>query len=404
MGILYVSTKGKAWRKHSYSAGNDYDQSPYKYYLRRVLGWKSKDDKAAFKFGRAWEEAVQFYHDNRGKGGVEDFQRRWAVHKEEPLKYTKTEKDWASLNRVGTEGMRLYMLMQPQLPIPLGGQSAFQREYSKEVFPGDPNYGEIDDVGKLDIVCYVDPKHPALPKMDWRPEWGALRPVIVDMKTGGKNFPESQGLAAYDAQLRRYSWLAGPQFRTVAFLWLTKSSSKLTKGCSVTLLEPIGYFSAGTEVVIATPPDKAGNVYLVQNDFELEQMDKAQGRNSAGKLDTTKFAETCKAEWLKANAWIAPETAVTRVRLQFNIGVVSEQSAQDAGADAARQIVEIVNSWKNNRWVNRFGVRFPRDDSKDPYFQAFVLNDMTFREQNFIKNEEENFDDLFAEEEETDGN
>src|SRR5271155_857372 len=162
MAILYVNTKGEPHRKHSYSAGNDYDQSPLKYYLIRVLGWRGKDDKAAFLFGRAVEKAIEFYHDNNGRGIIERFQELWAPAKEIALTYTKREKDWATLNLMGTDMMKLYVMRQPTLPIPLGNASVFQREYAKEVFPGDENYGEIVDAGKLDIVTYVEPAHPML--------------------------------------------------------------------------------------------------------------------------------------------------------------------------------------------------------------------------------------------------
>src|ERR1700676_3501474 len=80
LAFLYINSHGTPWRKHSYSAGNDFDQSPYKYYLRRVLGWKERDNKARFLFGKALEEAIQFHHDHNGIGAVEDFKRRWTQH------------------------------------------------------------------------------------------------------------------------------------------------------------------------------------------------------------------------------------------------------------------------------------------------------------------------------------
>lgn len=392
MAYLYVNTKGSEWRKHSYSAGNDYDSSPYKYYLRRVLGWREKDNKGAFKFGRALEEAIQFFHDNNGLGGVEDFVQRWQVHKDNPeIKYTKTEKDWACLLRAGSDMMRLYEIRQPSLPFPLGGQTVFQREYSKEVFPGDPNYGEILDAGKLDMIGYVEPDHPMLPKMDWKPEWGALRPVIGDIKTSALDFPETPGIAAFDKQLRRYSWLTGVP--TVGLVWFKKAGINLSKGVSCTLLQDaFGYgFNAGSEVVVAHVEDE-DKVWIVRDDYFVEVMEKAQGRKANGNLDTTKEAMKRKTEWIENNAVRVPGSYLTRQRLQFNCGIVSEESAGDAGMIAARQIVAIVNSWKTKRWPNTFGIRFPSDDTNDPYFKAFVLGDKMFKDQHFIKSSEEDFD------------
>lgn len=399
MPHLYISAKGTAWRKHSYSAGNDFDQAPLKYYLRRVLGWRERDNKAAFKFGRALEEAIQFHHDN-GKGGVEDFIRRWSAHKEEKLHYTKTEKDWEWLGRMGTEMMQLYIIKQPVLPIPLGGRSVFQQEYAKEVFPGDANYGEIEDAGKLDIVAYNDPAHPLLAPLQWKAEYGVLRPVIIDIKTTARDYPENPGISALDKQLRRYSWLSG--IRDVAFLVFKKTGHSLGKGNSVTFIRDAGAEGAhpGDEAVVAQTTDDG--VWIVRNDFLLTEMEKAQGRNDKGKLETTKAADARKEAWLQQNALLVQASYLTRQRIQFSAGFVTKESADEAGMIAGRQIVQIVNAWKTQQWPNTFGIRFPQDDRNDPYFRAFVLGDKAFQEEFFVKTNEENFDDLFAEESDTD--
>jgi hypothetical protein len=128
-------------------------------------------------------------------------------------------------------------------------------------------------------------------------------------------------------------------------------------------------------------------------------MEKAQGRKEDGKLDTTVAAKQKKAKWLYENGVVVPETYLTRQRIQFNAGLVSKESAEEAGLIAARQIVQIVNAWKTKQWPNTFGIRFPSDDTRDPYFRAFVLGDTMYRDQNFIKTKEETLDDLFTEEE-----
>lgn len=392
MALLYVNSKGQAWRKHSYSAGLDYDQSPYKYYLRRVCGWKERDNRAAFKFGRALETAIQFYHENNGARGIETFVSEWGKHKDQKdLKFSKTEKDWENLNRCGIDMMKLYIIRQPSLPIPMGAQSVFQREYAKEVYPGDPNYGEIEDAGKLDIVCYVEPAHPLLTPLTWKAEYGILRPLIVDIKTGAKDFHEAQGMSRFDMQLRRYSWLS--DIRDVAFLWFKKASTNLTKGCSVTMLVDAGALKAGAEVVVAMEEDEG--VWVVANDYFIEEMGKAQGLKD-GKLLNTKEAQGRKAMWLAQNACRVPATALTRCRVQFNASFVTRESAAVAGRVAGRQIQSIVNAWKTNTWDDTFGVRYPHDDTNDPYFQAFVKDDKAYRDTNFVKSDEGTLDDLFA--------
>lgn len=393
MAFLYINPKGKSWRKHSYSAGNVFDTSPKKYYLQKVLGWKEKATKARFEFGKALETAIQWYHEHNGQGAITCFANQWEQYRNNPdLQYTRAEKDWATCLKTGTEMIKLYMIRQPELPIPMGGQTIFQREYSKEVFPGSPDYGEIEDAGKLDIVAYVDPNHPMLPKLDWKPEYGNFRPLIVDIKTAGTDFPEAYGIAAFDTQLRRYSWLSG--IRDVALLWFVKKSHKLQKGYSVTLLEDAGHFKAGQEAVIAQV--NGDDVVLVANDFMLEEMERAQGVSAkTGKTDQTNEGKARRDEWLLTNSVKTTTDSITKQRLQFNAGYVTIESAQDAGHIAARQIVGIVHAWRTNQWPNTFGIRYPHDDRSDPYFRAFVLGDEIFKKQNFIKVDENAMDDLF---------
>jgi hypothetical protein len=380
MAFLYINSKGQPHRKHSYSAGLDFEQSAYKYYLRRVLGWCEKDSRGSFAFGRTLEQSIQFHHDHNGEGAIEDFKRRWLAYQGQDLKYTDKEKDWNTCLKIGTDMIRLYIAVQPTLPIPLGAASVFQREYSKEVFPNDPNYGQIEDAGKLDIVCYVDPNHPSLAKVDWNKQiHGAIRPLIVDIKTSATDFPEQQGMAAFDTQLRRYSWLSG--IRDVCLLWFKKSGLGYKKGYSATFINPVGNYQPGQECVIAKVEDK--NAWVVYNDFMIDQMDK--------------YKDEEQLNWLKQNAVLTDLDNLTRQRLQFNTGRVSEQSAEDAGRIAGRQIVQIVNAWNTKSWPNTFGIRYPKDDRNDSYFRAFVLGDETYKQQNFIKSDEQSFDDLFLE-------
>jgi hypothetical protein len=392
VAFLYINSKGNPWRKHSYSAGNTFDQSPKKYFLQKVLGWREKDNKARFQLGKAFETAIQHHHENNGTGAIERFTAEWTTNKDnKELQYTKVEKDWTTCLRAGIEALKLYILKQPSLPIPIGGQTIFQREFSKEVFPNDPNYGEIEDAGKLDIIAYVEPEHPLLPRLNWKPEYGPLRPIIVDIKTSGIDFPEQYGLAAYDVQLRRYSWLSG--IRDVALLVWVKKGHSLQKGSSVALLEDAGQFKAGQELVVAQMDGE--EAILVANDFMIEEMERAQGKKPDGKTDQTNAAKARRDVWLQQFGVKVPTEILTKQRIQFNAGYVTVESANEAGMIAARQITNIVNAWHSKQWPNSFGIRYPHDDKSDPYFRAFILGDEAYRDANFTKSDEDTLADLF---------
>jgi hypothetical protein len=391
MGFLYINSKGRPWTKHSYSAGNLFDKCPYAYYLQKVLGWKERDNKARFLFGRVLEESVQFHHDHNGQGAVNDFERRWKIHEHtENIDYTDVEKNWANCLHMGTDMIRLYIALQPSLPIPMGGNSVWQREYAKEVFPGDPNYGGIEDAGKLDIVCYVDKDHPMLPPIT---QTNPIRPLIVDIKTSAVEFPEQPGMAALDTQLRRYSWLSG--HRDVSLLWFKKSGIGYKKGYPATFINSVGMFKPGQECVIAKVEESG--VWAVPGDFLISEMERQQGYTKADRQDTSPDAVQRQMNFLQKHGVFTPLENLTRQRLQFNAGRVSEQSAEDAGRIAARQIMGIVNAWNSKSWPNTFGIRYPHDDRNDAYFRAFVLNDEQFKAANFTKSSEQSFDDLFRE-------
>src|SRR6266436_3527230 len=177
MAFLYVRPDGKPHRRHSYSAGSLYDRCPYAYYLQKILGWKEKNTKARFELGKAFEDAIQFFHENNGDrdGAINHFLQKWELFKDnKELSYTRVERDWETCKRIAIDWIKLYAIRQPNLPIPLGGLSVFQREYNKVVFENDPNYGEIEFMGRLDIVAYVQPDHPMLPRLEWKPEYGAF--------------------------------------------------------------------------------------------------------------------------------------------------------------------------------------------------------------------------------------
>jgi hypothetical protein len=127
-------------------------------------------------------------------------------------------------------------------------------------------------------------------------------------------------------------------------------------------------------------------------------MEKAQGKKADGKTEQTKVAKERRDAWLSQYGARVPASAITKQRLQFNAGYVSIESANEAGQIAGRQIMNICHAWNSKQWPNSFGIKFPRDDRQDPYFRAFILGDTAFRDANFTKSDDTEFDDLFAEE------
>jgi PD-(D/E)XK nuclease superfamily len=394
MAFLYIDSEGRERNRHSYSAGMEFDSCPYKYWLHRIMGWKDKTTSAARLFGQALEDAIQFYHQTGGRMGEEEFIRLWTMSRDKELTYTKREVNWDSLMRAGREMMRLYIIRQPSLPIPM--DTIFQRQFTKEVFPGNDKLGGIEFFGKLDMMVHVDPNHPMLAPVEWKPEYGIFRKAIIDIKTSGIDLDSSLGIVKHDMQLRMYAWLCGVY--DVAFLWFKKSPHGVKKGYSVTLLADAGRFKAGEEAVVASVEETG--CYLVGNDLMMEEMNKAQGRKENGNLDTTKAATLRAAEWREQNAVLVPFEDITRQRMQFSSALVSKKSADDAGNIVADQIVRITNAWESNKWTNTFGVRYPHDDRRDPYFKAFVLQDQPFRDSMFEQRVEEDLTDYFDEPEE----
>lgn len=392
MGYLYINSKGQPHRRHSYSAGMTFEQNSFKYYMQKVLGWRERDLRASFMFGHDLESAVQYHHENNGGGAVEKFVQLWNLHKDTPnIKYTDAEQNWENCLRMGVDMIKLYVVRQPDL-LPLGNRTVFQREYEKPVFSDeDPVYGGITHYGKLDIVAFLDPSCPYLQPVDWREEYGLYRPIICDIKTSAVDFAE-QNLAGYDLQLRSYSWLSG--IRDVSLLFFVKKGIGLKKGYSVSLLESTDTFNAGAEAVIAKMGDD-DKVWLVSNDFMILEMERIQGKKEDGKTEQTNVAKQRAMNWLEQYGVLVDSNKITKQRIQFNTGFVSEQSAHEAGLIVSRQIHNIVNASLRNEWPNTAGVRYPKDDRNDPFFRAFVLKDTIYRDQNFIKSDELQFDQLF---------
>jgi len=206
LAILYTSASGRDVRTHSYSAGHTFNECNRKFSLARRKGWRRREQKASFEFGKAIEDAIQYYHDDGMKTGtaVAKFGALWTpVQHATGLTYSKKEKNWTSVLDMGLELMWKYEEQFPSFGL---SDIKFQLNYEKEVFPGDPTYGD------LKFTAYID--------------MHAKRngcPIIVDIKTAAASFPERPGMLRLDDQLRTYSWVTGVP--DVAFLVFVKGKT-----------------------------------------------------------------------------------------------------------------------------------------------------------------------------------
>ena len=187
---LYINHKGYPVTRHSYSGSESFDYCARKYYLERVQGWSQKEQRSSTFFGKALEAAITYWHQHREDtaNAVQEFNRLWAESKDKDYTYAKTDKDWETLSLDGQELVRLYAILYPTFPyVVTNPQESFQQECNFEVFPGTKLEG-IEFTAFIDLIAKL--------------KTGA--PLIIDMKTSGKDIPE---LTVLDPQLRSYSWV-----------------------------------------------------------------------------------------------------------------------------------------------------------------------------------------------------
>src|SRR3990167_9323184 len=149
MAHLYTSPKGKLVTIHSYTSGQDYKKCPRYYKEKKIVGWKEKEQKAAFKFGNCIEDSIRFFHESGMKAGSagEEFTRLWLKHKEnKELVYTDKEGSWEDMHQMGVEMLALYEIRLPSLPI---YKPQFQLQFKKEVFPN-------SELSGIEFTAWID--------------------------------------------------------------------------------------------------------------------------------------------------------------------------------------------------------------------------------------------------------
>ena len=367
---LYINSKGFMVTRHSYSGSDAFAFCARKYYLERVQGWTDKIDRSSKYFGIALEKAVTFWH-QRGQdtaASVAEFVRLWAEHKDKPYTYSKTDKDWDTLNLDGQELVRLYAIRYPTFPYIVNNPRDFQVETNFEVFPG------VERFAGLEFTSYIDLL--AIDKATGEPE-------IIDMKTSGKDVPD---LTVLDPQLRSYAWVKWKPETTrmfVAFLWFRKMGRDITRGDSATLLESYAGLEPGTDITVLATDDFG--VFVTTDEKVYETM-KTQfiGEAKAVKLARQAFVE--------GNAKHVPERVLTKQRVQFKSAIITPESAEDIGRSIKRDVVNIVNANERNDWHMNSGVRFPNERCTSCPMRGICANRPELRDMLVTRQQQDDLD------------
>jgi hypothetical protein len=328
MAYLYKNLAGEEVTRHSFSAGSDFRKCPRLYQLKRILGWREKEDRATMRFGNILESAIQQYHNQVLCPGItkEYFTQAWTKIKQvEGVDYG--ESSWEEMLFQGQEMGMLYEKLLPNLPI---HNPKFQLNYRKELYPN--TY-----LGGIQFTAYID-------MLSSWPDTSENGKLIIDIKSSGRDLQSN--LLSLDPQLRRYAWVTG--IPDVAFLWFTRTSATLKGGHRVTSL------ITGEPLVILAVEDKS--LILLSPEI-YEKYDKANKGIKGKAADSIKqsFAES-------DQALLVPTDKVTKQKLSFFQGIISKEEQEDSGNAVGREVAEIVAAREANKYPQHCGIRFPDDN------------------------------------------
>ena len=354
---LYINSKGFFVTRHSYSGSDSFNYCARRYYLERVQGWSEKVDRSSKYFGIALEKAITFWHQHRQDtaGAVAEFVRLWAEHKEKPYTYSKSDKDWDRLNLTGQELVRVYAIRYPKFPYSVNNPQDFQVESNFEVFP-DTKLAGIEFTSYIDLMG------------QWKQ---TLEEIIIDMKTSGKDVPE---FTVLDPQLRSYAWVKWrPEDvrKLVGFLWFRKMGREISKGDTVTLMEPYAGMEPGDDVFVLSQ-DEFG-LWVTQNKQIVDEIDE----KFVGKK---KEVLAARQAYIEANASMVPEKVVTKQRVQFKMAEITKDSAEDIGRSVKRDIVNIAAATEKDFFPMQSGVRFPNEKCPNCAMRGICANKPELRD------------------------
>ena len=371
MSFLYVSASGREVSHISYSALSDYNYCRQLFYLSRIAGYKDKDKRAAFEFGKCIEDAIQFFHANGCKPGdtTDEFKRLWLKWESIPLVFTAQEGCWKDLYKVGSELARLYEVLLPTLPI---RNPKFQLNYEKELWPG-------SDLADLKFTSFVD--------MLVTAEDGGR--ILVDIKTAKTPLSLTPNLLTMDPQLKDYAWATG--VKEVGFLWLVKARpDSFKKGDKVTLLEDLGSWKAGQSVVVVKYIDPSvadpmgGPKALVGTEESVRIMDEQLDAIS-GKGSSEKKAQVQLDFLSDERIAFATRDLLTKTQIQFVRASIPEEDLPEVGQDIGDKTLRVKKSYEDKSWPKDGGVRFPNQKCSFCRMRGLCLKQPDLVEQLLVK-------------------
>jgi hypothetical protein len=360
---LYVNSRGFLVTRHSFSGSESFNFCPRKYYLQRVQGWGERTENAAKFFGIALEKAITFWHQHQEDtpGAITEFVRLWGEHKDKPYKYSKTDVDWDRLNLNGQELVKLYTLRYFTFPFVVNNPLDFQVETNFEVFP-DTKLAGIEFTSYIDLVAQMKSD------LEWKDctQFIPGSPIIIDIKTSGKDIPE---LVVLDPQLRSYSWVKN--WPNVGFLWFRKMGRAISKGDTVTFLEPYAGLQPGDDALVLLKDDFG--IWVTQNPQVVDEMD-------AKFIGKSKAMEADRKAYIEANSKFAPEKVVTKQRVQFKAAIISPESAEDIGRSVKRDIINIVAATEKDFFPMQSGIRYPNEKCPNCEMRGICANKLELRD------------------------
>jgi PD-(D/E)XK nuclease superfamily len=396
--MLYRNADGKNVTHSSYSSRSTFKKCPREFQLTRIQGWWSRENRAAPLFGKCIEAGLQAFEENdrRPGSGVKVFQKLWEDVKLTPefktLVYTACEGDWEQLHKSGTEMMLLYEVKAPKLPIV---KPIFQQKIRKTIFPG-TNLAMLENVAILDILSFPPWNHPMLPiTPDGLSDLVNGRPLIIDVKTSGKDFPTE--LVALDPQLAEYAWQT--RIPDVAFLWFVKVGHGFKRGSRITTLRKCGALWAGWEgfVLDTGEPDAAGRMWVYVGSYDTLQKYEEAIKGLRGKARDA--AEQNFLDGGRADGSIVSvsDLDLTKQRLQFAAARLPEKEMDDVGRSVAQATVEMVRAHEQDFYEKVPGVRFPNERCNFCAMRWICLNKPEERDKNLTRRGEEWLDAIDVE-------
>lgn len=384
---LYINQKGMPVTHSSYSSRQTFKHCPRQFQLERIEGWSDRSNRAALVFGKCVEAAVQYYEGNdRAEGvGIAKFAELWEQVKLLPdfkeLQYTESEESWEQLLASGKAMLRLYAIRAPFLPISTHPKALWQQVLRKKLFPGTV-YDKLENKAVLDILSFPKWNHPLLPKLphtvgcEYQPKGAETeqidctcdvgkaphRALVIDMKTSGEDL--NTELVALDPQLGEYAWQG--RIPDVAFLWFVKKSPEFKKGSRVTLLQDVGEYHAGFELLVLFKWEEKRDKKAPAIETVVLGTQKQMDEYTAGAKDSE--GETLSGNALKAfklGFKVTPGVvecsagAFTKQRLQFAAVRLSQSDMDEIGRDVAQATVEMVRAHQEGYYPKLAGVRFP---------------------------------------------